>query len=61
MSKFLIVLCGKSGCGKTTIASLLQEKYNLKVIQSYTTRPPRYKNEEGHIFISKEEFDNLKD
>ena len=50
---FLIVGC--SGSGKTTITEQLEQKYGLKSIQSYTTRPPRYDGETGHIFISNEE------
>lgn len=56
---FLIVGC--SGSGKTTITEQLEMKYGLKSIQSYTTRPPRYDGETGHIFISNEEFDKLTD
>ena len=55
-----ILLCGKSGCGKSTISEILQTK-GLKVIQSFTTRPKRTPNEQGHIFISKEDFDCLHD
>lgn len=56
----IILLCGKSGCGKSTISEILQTK-GLKVIQSFTTRPKRTPNEQGHIFISKEDFDCLHD
>lgn len=54
---YLIVGC--SGSGKTTIANALEEKYKLKSIQSYTTRPKRSDSETGHIFISDEEYDKL--
>ena len=54
---YLIV--GQSGSGKTTIVNALEEKYGLKSIQSYTTRPKRSDNETGHIFISDEEYDKL--
>ena len=56
---FLIVGC--SGSGKTTITEQLEQKYGLKSIQSYTTRPKRYEDESGHIFVSDEEFDKLTD
>lgn len=52
---------GRSGCGKTTITELLEQKYGLKSIQSYTTRQKRSENETGHIFVSDEEFDKLTD
>jgi len=56
---FLIV--GESGCGKTTIVSALEKQRGLKSIQSYTTRPKRSENEYGHLFVSTEEFTQLKD
>lgn len=56
---FLIVGC--SGSGKTTIAEQLEQKYGLKSIQSYTTRPKRSENETGHIFVTDKEFDKLTD
>ncbi|MFW6243009.1 MAG: guanylate kinase [bacterium] len=48
----IIALIGESGMGKTTIAKELYEKENINVIQSYTTRKPRERNEWGHIFAS---------
>lgn len=52
MKDRIICLVGASGSGKTTIAKEL-EKRGYNVIQSYTTRKPRYKNEWGHTFIKK--------
>lgn len=52
-------LVGKSGSGKSTIAEQLSRQYHLDVLQSYTTRPPRSKNERGHIFLTEAEFDRL--
>lgn len=59
MNDTLYLFIGKSASGKTTSANLLNEKYGLKQVFSYTTRPKRYKNETGHIFINDTEFDNL--
>lgn len=56
----IILLVGESGSGKTTIADLLEEMYGYKVLKSYTTRLPRL-NDTSHVFITDEEFDNLKD
>ena len=57
----LINIIGKSGSGKTTVCNILERKYGLKQIPSYTTRKPRYDGEQGHTFVTDEEFDKLKD
>ena len=44
-------LVGPSGTGKTTVAYELQKRYGYNMIESYTTRPPRYPGEKGHIFV----------
>lgn len=59
--KNIYLLVGPSGSGKSTIAQDLHEKAGLKIVSSYTTRKPRYERETGHIFISDEEFDALRD
>ena len=59
MDSPLFLFVGPSGCGKTTITGLLESRYGYKAIRSYTTRKPRYDNEDGHIFISENEFDTL--
>jgi guanylate kinase len=59
MNKPLYLFVGKSASGKTTIAELLESKYNYKTLQSYTTRPKRHENETGHTFISEKEFSEL--
>ena len=55
----LYLFVGKSASGKTTVADLLEFKYGLRQVRSYTTRQPRYEGEQGHIFVSEEEFNNL--
>ena len=52
-------IVGPSGSGKTTIAKRLELDYGLKSVASYTTRPPRYPDEESHIFVNDEVFDGL--
>lgn len=52
----MLLLTGKSGSGKTTIADELERQFGLKVLKSYTTRPPRA-NDTSHTFVSDEEFD----
>lgn len=61
MSKFIFLIIGCSGSGKTTITEQLEKRYGIKSIQSYTTRPPRYDGETGHTFVSNEKFDELTD
>lgn len=53
----ILVLIGKSGCGKTTVAKLLVEKYGYKMVRTSTTRPRREgEQEDAYYFMSKEEF-----
>ena len=59
MKKSLILLVGKSGSGKTTIAEQLEKNYGLKMLESYTTRKPRYDGERGHIFVTQEDFEKM--
>ena len=54
--KNIYCIVGPSGSGKTTIAEALQREYGWVTIESYTTRPPRYEGETGHVFVSEEEF-----
>lgn len=58
--KPLILLVGKSGSGKTTVAKYLEDNYDFKMLDSYTTRLPRYDGERGHIFATKEDYHNEK-
>lgn len=60
-NNFIVLLMGKSGSGKTTIANVLNKKYGWTAIQSYTTRAPRCLGETGHIFVTDEEFNQLTD
>ncbi len=54
----LIVLCGPSGVGKSTISRRLAEKMHLKYIVSSTTRERTPKDDEGKIYdhINSETF-----
>jgi len=55
MNKPFILLCGRSGSGKTSVALELVKK-GLRQVDSYTTRPARYNNEQGHTFVSRQDF-----
>ena len=57
--KNIYLIVGPSGVGKTTLVNRLEERCGYKAIESYTDRPQRYPGEVGHVFLSKEEFDNL--
>ncbi len=56
MDKKLLIV-GRSSSGKTSIASAACDRLGLKLVKSYTTRPPRNEKEatdsKDHIFISK--------
>src|SRR3954471_5977920 len=54
----LIVLCGPSGVGKSTISRALAEKLNVWYTVSATTRPRRPNEQNGKIYdhIDKKEF-----
>ena len=56
MNNTILLIVGASGTGKTTVANTLSKMFGMKQIQSYTTRPPRYEGEKGHIFVTDEEF-----
>ncbi len=54
----MLILVGPSASGKTEMASLLIEKYGMKRMITYTTRPIRI-GEENHVsyhFVTEEEF-----
>lgn len=58
----MIILIGESGCGKSTVADILTNKFGYQKIISYTTRPIRPSETNGvdYHFITDEEFNNLK-
>ena len=57
----VICIIGESGSGKTTWATYIEQQYGIPMIQSYTDRPRRNDNEEGHIFLEVSDFDLLKE
>jgi len=54
----LIVLCGPSGVGKSTISRQLAERSDVAYTVSATTRPKKVKDEEGKTYdhIDQDEF-----
>ena len=57
--KYIVLIVGESGSGKSTICDELTKRFGLKQVKSYTTRPRRSEDEDGHTFISDEEFNKL--
>lgn len=58
----LYLIVGPSGSGKTTVVEYLAKKWpEYKPVESYTTRPMRYKGEGGHTYVTKEQFLKLND
>lgn len=41
-SKYIYLLAGPSGSGKSSVARKITEWYGFKEVWSYTERPPRY-------------------
>lgn len=56
----IYLIYGRSGVGKTTVATELCKRYGYKQIASYTDRAPRYPGEQGHVFISTDAFNKLR-
>ena len=54
----LIVLCGPSGVGKSTISRLLAERSDVAYTVSATTRPKKEKDDDGKTYdhIAQDEF-----
>ena len=55
----VIVLVGKSSCGKDTIQKKLIEEYGYTGLVSTTSRPPRENEQEGvdYYYVTNEEFE----
>lgn len=61
MNNPLFLFVGRSASGKTTIANMIEKQYEYNQLSSYTTRPKRFDEETGHVFITDDEFDRLQD
>ena len=66
--KHLIIICGPSGVGKTTVQNYLQKEYHIPKVITHTTRPPRkgeingkdYYFETPLSFAQKHYFENVR-
>ena len=56
-----ILIIGRTGSGKDTVARTLFDHFGLRQLVSNTTRPKRTPTENTHIFVSKEEAAMLTD
>lgn len=61
MLKNLYLICGKSGSGKTYVANRLSNEYGYKILKSYSTRQPRNKYDDDHIYSNVSEYYDFKD
>lgn len=59
MNNKIVLLVGRSGSGKTTVANILRDRYGRSILQSYTTRLPRFEGEDGHIFVTFEDWEKV--
>ena len=53
----LVLICGKSGTGKTAVSKLLQDKYHWRRITTCTTRPKRQNETNEYILMDNDVFD----
>lgn len=51
----LYLIVGRTASGKDTLTRAIANKYNLKILSSYATRPKRPGETNEHIFISPED------
>ena len=59
--KYIYLIVGKSGVGKTSVINELCQRYGLSEVISYTTRHRRLKEGNTHIFVDKQAFESIKD
>ena len=56
----MIIIVGKTCSGKSSVARILQERYGINRILTYTTRPPREGEGLEYHFVADEDFEMLK-
>lgn len=55
----LLCVMGKTACGKDSLVNKLCERTGLKQIISYTTRPRRVNEDNTHIFVGEDDFEQM--
>ena len=56
----ILAVVGESGSGKTMGVDYIERKYEIPMVRSYTDRAKRSADEDGHTFLSSEEFSDIK-
>lgn len=54
-----IMVVGRSGSGKDTLANILKDTYGYSQLYSTTTRPRRTPDEATHVFVTEEEANQM--
>ena len=57
----LILLVGRSGSGKSSLIKMICERTGLKQLVSQTTRPKRNDNDNDHVFVTIEDYQQAKE
>lgn len=55
----LLLVMGRTACGKDSLVNKLCERTNLKAITSYTTRPRRENEGDTHIFTTEDVYEQM--
>ena len=57
----LLLVIGRTACGKDRLVNKLCEQTNLTAITSYTTRERRVNEGATHVFVTEEDYQQMKD
>ena len=55
----LLLILGRTACGKDSLVNKLCERTKLKAITSYTTRPRRDNEGDTHIFVTEADYNQM--
>ena len=56
----LLLILGRTACGKDSLVNKLCERTGLKAIISYTTRPRRENEGDTHIFVGEDDYNQMR-
>lgn len=57
--RVLLLIIGRTSCGKDSLVNKLSERTGLKKLISYTTRPPRVNEGNTHIFATEADYEHM--